>query len=272
MEIDDSANRKCAFCQQSNGFLTKCASPKCDGSFHVLCGLFGGGRTENGNGILCRRHIPILQSRGSGGIHGVTPYFMMLKMSKISTEMDGVFRILKDRQSRNKAMIQNVIQRIKQRLDTMNPVPSSPGTPDSKLIVDEHEAMEQNDETADVLMNGQMDTDDAVAISSLNLETKNEYKMAMMEAMESLRDSVDPQLLDNAETKTLNIPSFDALPNYADAAADALNEIDALNRDHDPRSPQNVRFKNGEAVHELVAFSKFLSEETSDRFNRNRMK
>merc|ERR1711962_1117457 len=114
----------------------------------------------------------------------------MLKMSKISTEMDGVFRILKDRQSRNKTMIQKVIQRIKQRLDTMNPVPSSPGTPDSKLIVDEHEAMEQNDETADVLMNGQMDTDDAMAISSLNLETKNKYKMAMMEAMESLRESV----------------------------------------------------------------------------------
>ena len=129
----------------------------------------------------------------------------------------------------------------------------------------------QNEDSADILMNGQKDIDDAVGICSLNLEIKNEYKMAMMETMESLRETAPIQLHSNANTKTLNMPTMDTLSNYADAAADALNQIDPLNRDHDPRSPQNVRLKHGDAVYELIAFSKFLSLDMSDRFNRNQI-
>lgn len=150
-EMSDQEVTRCSLCQDSSGYLMKCGvnksnhSIECNCSFHVLCGLLGGGLNANGDGILCRQHIPILQSRGSGGVHAVTPYFKLLKMSKTSAEIHRILCILQHRQCRNRVVIQDVIQRIKGRLETLNPIPSSPGTPDHNLIVDGEDVEESGD-------------------------------------------------------------------------------------------------------------------------------
>ena len=59
--------------------------------------------------------------------------------------MHHILCVLQHRQIQNRAIIQSVVDRIKQRLEALNPAPSNQGTPCSKLIVDDDQEDDDDD-------------------------------------------------------------------------------------------------------------------------------
>eukprot|EP01084_Bolivina_argentea_P254275 427460_1 len=220
---------KCYLCHCIEGYTIKCNHNECNMYFHVLCNIFSGSLMNGNNNVFCRKHTPILQI--SGGIHYIYENMKLLKLRKTYSEILNILHVLKQKQFRNKYIIQNIENKISNGLPMTPPITQNiqtqiPSTPSDQLIIDENEndKHEMSDSDNDIDIDNDLNNNNIHYEEYINKKNKYKYKMSMINGMKQLYNNINvndnDSDSDNESSDNNSIININELPNYTNEGID----------------------------------------------------